>query len=97
LQTFKVLVSVQGRHLCTLCKLLTSPPLSTLLKVLFASSYSCGNSKPHELNFNASSNCACFSSTRYGGKWERRNEAERSRGRKVDGLEGGRAIGRLEE
>jgi len=98
LLTFKVLISthIQGRHLCMLCKLLTSPPLSTLLKVLFASSWSCGNSKPHEQNLNASSNGPCFSSTRYGGEWKRRNGAEWSRGRKVDGLEGGRAIGRLE-
>jgi len=40
LLTFKVLVSawVQGRCLCTLCKLLSSPPLCTFLKVPFASS-----------------------------------------------------------
>jgi hypothetical protein len=64
-----------------------SPHLSTLLKVPSASSWSCENSKPCELNPNASSNYPCFSSTRYGGEWKRREL-----GRKKQG-EGGRCVG----
>ncbi len=70
LLTFKVLVFawIQGHCFYTFHKLLASPRSWKFL--LQAESY--GNSKPCELNPNASSNCPYFLSIGYGGEWKRR-------------------------
>ncbi len=94
--TFKVLTSAHSASSWL------TPPLSTLLKVLPSSgSWSCGNSKPSKLNFNARSqvnpkpkcsSCPCFSSVGDGGEWKRREWRRKKLegGRWVDGRKGSR-------